>query len=132
LNAPPILLCARQELRDEFIALEAQYSALFDQASASATLSQSQAYETLRQEYQVLRQQLAIESARFGPNSPTIQLMQRQQENLAPLLFEEAERVIQDQIAQVMSSMEAIANRDAELAATQKPSLASKFRRFPA
>jgi succinoglycan biosynthesis transport protein ExoP len=110
---------ARQELRDEFIALEAQYNALLDQASASATLRQSQAYETLRQEYQVLRQQLAIESARFGPNSPTIQLLQRQQENLAPLLFEEAERVIQDQIAQVMSSMEAIANRDAELAATQ-------------
>jgi hypothetical protein len=73
----------------------------------------------MRQEYQVLRQQLAIESARFGPNSPTIQLMQRQQENLAPLLFEEAERVIQDQIAQVMSSMEAIAARDQELAVTE-------------
>ncbi len=110
---------ARQEFRDEFIALEAQYNALLDQASASATLRQSQAYETLRQEYQVLRQQLAIESARFGPNSPTIQLIQRQQENLAPLLFEEAERVIQDQIAQVMSSMEAIAARDQELAATE-------------
>ncbi len=92
---------------------------MLDQASASATLRQSEAYETLRQEYQVLRQQLAIESARFGPNSPTIQLIQRQQENLAPLLFEEAERVIQDQIAQVMGSMEVIAARDEELAATE-------------
>jgi len=73
---------ARQALRDEYIALESQYNALLDQASASATLRQSAAYETLRQEYQVLRQQLAIESARFGPNSPTIQLIQRQQENL--------------------------------------------------
>lgn len=107
---------ARQGLRDEFITLESQYNALLDQASASATLRQSQAYETMRQEYQVLRQQLAIESARFGPNSPTIQLIQRQQENLAPLLFEEAERVIRDQMAQLMSSMEAIAARDQELA----------------
>ncbi|MBD2426752.1 tyrosine-protein kinase domain-containing protein [Phormidium sp. FACHB-1136] len=110
---------ARQALRDEYIALESQYNALLDQASASATLRQSAAYETLRQEYQVLRQQLAIESARFGPNSPTIQLIQRQQENLAPLLFEEAERVIQDQIAQVMSSMAAISARDQDLAATE-------------
>ena len=107
---------ARQDLRDEFITLESQYNALLDQASASATLRQSQAYETMRQEYQVLRQQLAIESARFGPNSPNIQLIQRQQANLAPLLFEEAERVIRDQMAQLMSSMEAIAARDQELA----------------
>jgi succinoglycan biosynthesis transport protein ExoP len=121
---------ARQELRDEFIALEAQYSALLDQASASATLRQSDAYETLRQEYQVLRQRLAVESARFGPNSPTIQLMRRQQENLAPLLFEEAERVLQDQIAQVMASMEAIAARDAELA-TVEASLDNQIQAVP-
>jgi capsular exopolysaccharide synthesis family protein len=121
---------ARQELRDEFVALEAQYNALLDQASASATLRQSAAYETLRQEYQVLRQQLAVESARFGPNSPTIQLMRRQQENLAPLLFEEAERVIQDQIAQVTASMEAIAARDAELA-TAEASLESQMQAVP-
>lgn len=110
----------RQLLRDEFIALESQYNSLLDQASASATLRQSEAYETMRQEYQVLRQQLAIESALYGANNPTIQLIQRQQANLAPLLFEEAERVIRDQIAQVTSSMEAIADRDQELADTQR------------
>ncbi|WP_017296671.1 GumC family protein [Nodosilinea nodulosa] len=110
---------ARQEIRNDFIVQESQYNALLDQASASATLRQSQAYETMRQEYQVLRQQLAVESARFGPNSPTIQLIQRQQENLAPLLFEEGERVIQDQIAQVMASMDTLAARDQELATTQ-------------
>ncbi|MEA5452421.1 hypothetical protein VB780_27860 [Leptolyngbya sp. CCNP1308] len=109
----------RREIQDEFIAQESQYNALLEQAGASAALRQSDAYETLRQEYQVLRQQLAVESARFGPNSPTIQLIQRQQENLAPLLFEEAERVVQDQIAQVMTSMETLAARDQELAATE-------------
>jgi capsular exopolysaccharide synthesis family protein len=109
----------RRELQDEFIAQESQYNALLDQAGVSAALRQSDAYNTLRQEYQVLRQQLAVESARFGPNSPTIQLIQRQQENLAPLLFEEAERVIQDQIAQVMTSMETLAARDRKLAATE-------------
>lgn len=109
----------RRELQDEFIAQESQYNALLEQAGASAALRQSDAYETMRQEYQVLRQQLAVESARFGPNSPTIQLIQRQQENLAPLLFEEAERVIRDQIAQVMTSMEALAARDQELAETE-------------
>ncbi|WP_035992558.1 polysaccharide biosynthesis tyrosine autokinase [Leptolyngbya sp. KIOST-1] len=106
----------RQGLRDEFIALESQYNALLDQASVSAALRQSEAYETLRQEYQVLRQQLAVESARFGPNSPTIQLIQRQQSNLAPLLFEEAERVIQGQIAQLTDAMEVISAQDQELA----------------
>lgn len=109
----------RRELQDEFIAQESQYNALLEQAGASAALRQSDAYETLRQEYQVLRQQLAVESARFGPNSPTIQLIQRQQENLAPLLFEEAERVVQDQIAQVMTNMQTLAARDQELAATE-------------
>ncbi|WOD41531.1 hypothetical protein [Nodosilinea sp. E11] len=109
----------RLMLRDEFITLESQYNALLDQASVSAALRQSEAYETLRQEYQVLRQQLAIESARFGPNSPTIQLIQRQQSNLAPLLFEEADRVIQAQVAQVMDAMAVISDRDAELAARQ-------------
>ena len=107
---------ARQALRDDFIALESQYNDLLEQAGASAALRQSAAYETMRQEYQVLRQQLAIESARFGPNSPTIQLILRQQANLAPLLFEEAERVIRDQIAQVTGQMDAIAARDRELA----------------
>ncbi len=109
----------RRDLQDEFIVQESLYNALLEQAGASATLRQSEAYETLRQEYQVLRQQLAVESARFGPNSPSIQLIQRQQENLAPLLFEEAERVVQDQIAQVMTSMETLAARDQELAATE-------------
>ncbi|MEB3360447.1 MAG: Wzz/FepE/Etk N-terminal domain-containing protein [Synechococcales bacterium] len=109
----------RRNLRDEFIKLDYQYNDLLEQAGAAAALRQSDAYQALSQEYQVLRQQLAIESARFGPNSPNIQLILRQQENLAPLLFEEAERVLRDQLTQVANSMAALAARDQELEAIE-------------
>lgn len=110
----------RQILRLEFLDLEAQYLHLQAQAGASAALRQSAAYESLRQEYQVLRQQLAVQSATYGPNSPTIELIERQQANLAPLLFEEAERVLRDQMAQLQSAMGSLAERDAELAAAEQ------------
>lgn len=106
---------ARQDLQAELVTRQTEYNALLEQAGATAALREAQNYQTMLDQYQSLQQQIAIESARFGPQSPTIQLLERQQANLAPLLQREAERVLQDELTTRYNEIQALSARDREL-----------------
>lgn len=89
----------KQGLEGDIAAAQVRLKALQQQLGQATALSQSTKYQSLLEKFQVLEQQIAIEAARFGPNSPNIQLLQRQQENLTPILLKEAEAAIAEQLS---------------------------------
>jgi polysaccharide biosynthesis transport protein len=89
----------QQGLQSDMAAAKLRIAGLQEQLGKTSALSQSAKYQAVLQKFQVLEQQIAIESARFGPNSPNIQLLKRQQENLVPILLKEAEAAIAEQLA---------------------------------
>lgn len=102
-----------QGLESGLIALEERYRSL-ESLAQNAILNQSSTYQAYLGEYQVLERQIAVETARYGENHPTIQLYRQQQENLLPLLQKEAKRAINNQLTAVASDIAvAQAQRDA-------------------
>lgn len=118
-----------QTIQSSLIALEARYRSL-EGIARSAVLDQSSAYQGYQSQYQVLERQIAVETARYGENHPTIQLYRRQQENLRPLLQREAKRVLSNQLAAVASDIQVtMAQRDS-LRAIEKQ-LSSRLKQMP-
>ncbi|NJR62967.1 MAG: GumC family protein [Cyanobacteria bacterium CRU_2_1] len=120
----------RQTLQEERVALQVQYAALQQQAGASAALEDSKFYQDFLHQFQALDRQIAIESARFGGNNPTIQLLRQQQDNLRPLLIQEAERSLNNQIAKVFNNIQILNSREQALAAAETI-LSQKFKQMP-
>ncbi|HEY9645946.1 MAG TPA: polysaccharide biosynthesis tyrosine autokinase [Chroococcidiopsis sp.] len=120
----------RQALRADLAALQTQYKILRDQIEVNDTLNQSETYQALLEQFQVLEQQIAIESARFGPRDPKIQLLQRQQDNLRPLLEQEAQRVLDNQLAAVGNQIQILTSRDQAIAVTETQ-LNQRFQQMP-
>ncbi|MDX2217288.1 MAG: polysaccharide biosynthesis tyrosine autokinase [Oculatellaceae cyanobacterium bins.114] len=121
----------RQTLQAELAALQTQYQIVQQQIGVNETLTQSSTYQALLQQFQVLEQQIAIESARFGPRDPKIQLLYRQQDNLQPLLQAEAQRVLGNQLAALGNQIQILTARDRAIAATEIQ-LNQLFRQMPA
>ncbi|MBI4783119.1 MAG: polysaccharide biosynthesis tyrosine autokinase [Oscillatoriophycideae cyanobacterium NC_groundwater_1537_Pr4_S-0.65um_50_18] len=120
----------RHALQDERVGLQIQYAALQQQAGASAALDDSKFYQDFLHQFQALDRQIAIESARFGKNNPTIQLLRQQQDNLRPLLIQEAGRSLNNQIAKVFNGIQILNSREQALAAVEK-SLDQQFKQMP-
>jgi polysaccharide biosynthesis transport protein len=121
----------RQLIQADLAALQIQYRIIQQQIGVNETLAQSATYQALLQEFQVLEQQIAIESARFGPQDPRILLLRRQQDNLAPLLQAEAQRVLGNQLAAVGNQTQILTARDQAIAVTEAQ-LNQQFQQMPA
>jgi len=109
----------RQAIAIEFIAIKAQFDALQVESGQNQALGEAQNYQALQQEYQSLQRQIAIESARLGRRNPDILLLERQQENLAPILHQEAQRVLDTQVATIKTDLDTLIQQDQTLAATE-------------
>jgi capsular exopolysaccharide synthesis family protein len=120
----------RQTNQADLAALQIRYRNLETTASALA-LAQSADYQKLLQQFQAIDQKLAIESARFGPRSPEIQLLQRQQQRLLPLLQNQAKLALNNQIVSVVNEMQILTARDRALA-TAEQMLNQMYRQMPA
>ncbi|MBE9033260.1 hypothetical protein IQ266_26350, partial [filamentous cyanobacterium LEGE 11480] len=96
----------RQTLEGEIAVIQMRLKALKQKLGETVALSQSKSYQELLQQFQVMEQQIAVEAARFGPNSPNIQLLERQRENILPILLKEAERAVGDQLAAAESDFQ--------------------------
>lgn len=101
----------RQALQGDIVAMQTQQAILNQQLGQTVALQESANYQATLQQLQALEQQIAIESARFGPNSPNIQLLKRQQENLAPILLKEAEQSVRNQLATVENDLQVLLTR---------------------
>lgn len=120
----------RQALQDQRVALQIQYAALQQQAGASAALEDSTFYQDFLHQFQALDRQIAIESARYGENNPTIQLLRQQQDNLRPLLIQEAERSLNNQIAKVFNNIQILNSREQALIQVERR-LGQRFKQMP-
>lgn len=93
----------RQQLQTELSQARSLYQSLQGQlrvspeeALAAATLSESPRYQSLLNQMQELEAEIAIESAKYQPNSPQIEILRERRANLEPLLAAEAADVLGD------------------------------------
>lgn len=121
----------RQDIRSQIVALRTQYAALQQQAGAAAALEQAGFYQDFLQQFQALDRQIAIESARFGENNPTIMLLRQQQANLQPLLQQEAERSLNNQAATIFNNTQILNSKEQAMMAAEKM-LSDIFQQMPA
>ncbi len=83
-----------KEAQSLYAILQGEIGLQPEEALAASYLSQSPRYQNLLNQLQQVEIQLAQESARFLENSPTIQTLKEQQQNLLPLLRTEAQTVL--------------------------------------
>ncbi|NEO25807.1 MAG: polysaccharide biosynthesis tyrosine autokinase [Kamptonema sp. SIO4C4] len=91
----------RQETQAELKAKQALYDKLksqlevdLDTAMTATALSQAPRYQSLLNQLQEIETQIALESARFTEQNPTLQALRDRKENLLPLIREEAIAVL--------------------------------------
>ncbi|MBW4679286.1 MAG: polysaccharide biosynthesis tyrosine autokinase [Microcoleus vaginatus WJT46-NPBG5] len=65
-----------------------------DAALAAAALTQAPRYQQLLNKLKEIETKIAIESARFHETSPTLKMLREQEQNLIPLLNQEAQQVL--------------------------------------
>ncbi|MBD1878453.1 polysaccharide biosynthesis tyrosine autokinase [Coleofasciculus sp. FACHB-T130] len=82
------------EVRSLYATLQKQLGLPPNQAIAAASLSEAPRYQQLLNKLKEVETKLATESARFLAESPTIQSLKEQQQNLLPLLQQEAAAVL--------------------------------------
>ena len=115
----------------ELDTLQMQYAQIQQEAGALETLSDAAKYQELLGEFQLLERQIALESARFGPQHPSIQLLLRQQDNLLPLMLKESEQALGEQLASIANSIQVLQTRyNATGVAIQD--LDTRYRELPA
>ena len=95
------MLAQQEALRVEFTSLQTLYGSLQQQvgfppdaAVRVANLSASPTYQSLLNDYRLLEQEIALEEARFQSDTPMIQALEDEQNQLLPLLQEEASRIL--------------------------------------
>ncbi|MEL6222615.1 MAG: Wzz/FepE/Etk N-terminal domain-containing protein, partial [Cyanobacteria bacterium J06627_8] len=96
----------RQQLQTELSQARSLFQNLQDQlnvspeeALAAATLSESPRYQSLLNQVQELEAQLAIDSAKYQPNSPQIAALRERRDNLLPILEAEAVDILGQRFA---------------------------------
>jgi capsular exopolysaccharide synthesis family protein len=120
----------RQAIQAEMATLRARYAVLQQQIGATAALNNASFYQDFLKQFQALDRQIAIESARFGDKSPTIKMLRQQQQNLAPLLQNEATRALSNQVASLLNEMQVLQMRDQSIAQTEQQ-ISQQFKRTP-
>ncbi len=111
-----------QELESQLSTLESQrlntflqlqgtqqrFNTINDKAGATAVLRQDALYQSLVEQVRQVDAQIAQELARSQPDSPALATLQRQRENLLPLLRQEAERALSGTLATTSSDLQAL------------------------
>ncbi|MBE9125727.1 MULTISPECIES: GumC family protein [unclassified Coleofasciculus] len=81
-----------------------------EQALTAAALSEAPRYQELLNQLSELDSKIAIESARFTDEAPTLQALREKRQNLLPLLDQEASTVLGNQISGVPSNTESLSS----------------------
>jgi len=130
-NRVSAIVQQRQETQAQLSETQALYTKLqsqlrglglsSNQAIAAAALSEAPRYQELLNQLSEVERKIAIESARFTEDSPTLQTLREQQQNLLPLLNQEAATVIGASAPGVTSNAEFLASPSSiRLSLTQK------------
>lgn len=82
------------EIRKLYANLQKQLGLAPQQAVVAANLSEAPRYQQLLNQLKDIETKIAIESARFTEESPTLQVLREQRQNLLPLLQQEGQKVL--------------------------------------
>lgn len=92
-----------------------------EQALTASALSEAPRYQQLLNKLAEIENKIAVESARFTENSPTIKALRDQQQNLVPLLSQEAATVVGKTAAGIPKDAESLSSPSSmRLSLTQK------------
>lgn len=83
-----------KETQELYSRLQTQLGLSTEQALAAATLSEAPRYQDLLNQLAEVERQIAMESARFTADSPTIEALEEQRQNLLPLLNQQVAKVV--------------------------------------
>ncbi|GAB4383325.1 MAG: polysaccharide biosynthesis tyrosine autokinase [Elainellaceae cyanobacterium] len=85
---------ALQEQRRLFSNLQQQLNLSPEQAVAASALSEDPNYQALQTQLVDIQSQIALESSRFGSNSPVLRSLEAKRDNLEALIAQRAEEVV--------------------------------------
>ncbi len=91
------------EAESLYRAIQSQLGYSPDEALAASALSESSRYQAILNEIQTVEAQIATESARFLPDTPNVQVLEDRRQTLLPLLDQEAERILGQQLSNPLS-----------------------------
>lgn len=95
---------ALREQQTLYQSIQRQLELTPNEAIAASALSEDPVYQELLTQLQAIESEIAVESARFSSNSPPVQALARERENVAALLEEQAQRVVGPQMAAATSN----------------------------
>ncbi|NEO98480.1 MAG: polysaccharide biosynthesis tyrosine autokinase [Symploca sp. SIO2E9] len=93
-----------RELRTLRTILQKQLNLSPEEALAASSLSEDPSYQNLLAQIKEAESQIAVESARFQSDSPAIQALLEQRQNLQNLLNQETERILGQALTKVSNS----------------------------
>lgn len=98
----------QQELEQQLVATQSQIATLQQDKGIQVALQQSPAYQKLLNQMQDIEAQIAVELTWFKPNNPAIQTLEKQRNNLMPLLQQQAEQFLDTRLAEGTIQIQAL------------------------
>jgi succinoglycan biosynthesis transport protein ExoP len=91
--------------------MQRQYNSLQDREGAMSALAGDAAYQKVLDKLRELESKLAIESTRFQDDNAEIRVIRQQRDSLLPVLRQEAQRVLGNQLAKLGTELSVLATR---------------------
>jgi succinoglycan biosynthesis transport protein ExoP len=91
--------------------MQRQYNSLQDRDGAMSALAGDQAYQRVLDKVRELESKLAVESTRFQDDNAEIRVLRQQRDSLLPVLRQEAQRVLGNQLAKLGTELSVLSTR---------------------
>ncbi len=91
---------SQQALAQEITATQSRAAILQEDDGIQVTIEQSPAYQQLQDQVRAIDAQIATELTRFRPENPAIQSLEKQRDNLLPLLERQANQFLDNRLAE--------------------------------
>ena len=131
LNQKVALEQRQQEIEQQLVAIRAQMETLQQDDGIQVALEQSAAYQNVLNQMQAIEAQIAVELTWFRPNNPAITTLEKQRDNLLPLLQQQAEQFLDTRLAEGTIQIQAL---ETQLSAikTAQTALTEQLQTIPA
>ncbi|MFN6572173.1 polysaccharide biosynthesis tyrosine autokinase [Dendronalium sp. ChiSLP03b] len=120
----------RQGIDRELAQARANLAILQGKNGQLAALNSSALYQQLIAQVRQLDVQIATESTRFQDDNPTLQSLKEKKESLKPLVLQEAQRVLDTKLAELVNQVRTLEVQSRELAKTEQ-ALELKRKQWP-
>lgn len=120
----------KQKLEQDIARERAALTTLQGEDGAIAALNNSASYQKLVEQLRQTDTQIALELARFNEGNLAIRVLRTKQNNLVPLLREEAQRTVEGKVADTASRLQILESQQ-QVAAQVEQGLNQQFQRLP-